>query len=112
MVPVALPFVLWILYLEAINRAEIAATVLAMAGVVVLTGDSIQTNQGKFIGNLVCFGSMLTYATYLGLGRRNRATMRLWTYLVPLYYLAGLFCFIGALFFINPIKPYDLENIL
>jgi len=112
MVPVALPFILWILYREMVNRAEIMATILALAGVVVLSGVSFQTDRSMFIGNLVCFGSMLGYAAYLGLGRRNRATISLWVYLVPLYYLAGLFCFITALFTINPIKPYDLENVL
>lgn len=112
MVPVALPFILWILYREVVNRAEIIATILAISGVVVLSGVSLQADRSMFIGNLVCFGSMLGYATYLGLGRRNRATISLWVYLVPLYYLAGLFCFITALFYINPIKTYDLENIL
>ena len=112
MVPVALPFILWILYREIVNRAEVIATILALAGVVALSGVSFQTDRGMFIGNLICFVSMLGYAAYLGLGRRNRATISLWIYLVPLYYLAGLFCFITALFYINPFKPYDLENIL
>ena len=112
MVPVALPFILWILYREMVNRAEVAATILALSGVLVLSGASFQTDRSTFIGNLICIGSMLAYATYLGLGRRNRATTSLWIYLIPLYYLAGLVCFIAALFYINPIKAYDLENIL
>jgi drug/metabolite transporter (DMT)-like permease len=112
LLPVALPFFLWLFYREIITRVEVVGTLFALAGVIILTGLDFNASPVTFLGNLVCLGSMLAYAAYMALGRRNRATLSLWLYLVPLYYAAGLVCLITALFFVNPIKTYTMHNLL
>jgi drug/metabolite transporter (DMT)-like permease len=46
---------------------------------------------------LICFGSMLFFALYLTLGRRNRHLPSIWLYVVPLYAVAGALCLLVAL---------------
>ncbi len=110
--PVAMPFFVWVFFREAINRREVVGTLFTLSGLVVMTGASLGVSQAGFTGDLICFGSMLAFAAYLALGRKNGARIRIWAYLVPLYAVAGLVCLVCACFFINPIKPYTLPNIL
>jgi len=97
LVPIAIPFFLHALLGERINRREILGTALALGGIVVLTAGDALTGGGDFRGNLVCFGSMLLFAWYLTLGRRNRDFPTLWLYVVPVYAFAALICLIAAL---------------
>lgn len=94
--PVAVPFFLHWLVGEKINRTEILGTALALAGVAVLTVRDALAGGGSAAGNAVCFGSMLLFAWYLALGRRNRDFPTLWLYVVPVYAQAGLFCLVVA----------------
>ena len=55
---------------------------------------------------------MLFYAFYLALERKNRYFPTVWLYLVPLYFVAGVVCFVIALFFVNPFQPYSSREIL
>ncbi len=110
--PVAMPFFLWIFYRERVNRLEVAGTIFTLAGLVVLSGTTLRVSRTSFIGDLVCFGSMLAFACYLALGRRNSGRIGLWLYMVPLYLMAGLICLVSALPLVNPIKPYTLANVL
>lgn len=110
--PVAMPFFVWIFFKERINRQEIAGTLLALAGLIWMTGSTLMVSKNDFMGDVICFISMLGYAMYMALGRRNGGRISLWLYMVPLYYLAGLICLGCALFTVNPIKPYTLTNLL
>jgi drug/metabolite transporter (DMT)-like permease len=95
--PIAIPFFLHALIGERINRREIFGTALAIAGLLVLALRDAFTGGGDFWGNLVCFGSMLLFAWYLALGRKNRDFPSLWLYLVPVYALASIICLCVAL---------------
>lgn len=96
LVPVAMPFFLYPLLGEKINGREILGTAVAIAGVVGLTfRDAL--SGGDILGNAVCFGSMLLFAWYLALGRKNRDFPSLWLYVVPIYAFAGAICLIAAL---------------
>lgn len=95
--PVAIPFFLHSLVGEKINTREIAGTVLALAGVAILTARDALAGGGDFRGNLVCFGSMLLFAWYLALGRANRDFPSIWLYVVPVYAVAGGLCLAVAL---------------
>jgi drug/metabolite transporter (DMT)-like permease len=110
--PVVMPFLLWAIFKERITRREVIGTLFTLAGVALLTGQNFRMDPGSFTGDMVCLGSMLGFAAYLALGRKNGARLGLWLYTVPLYAMAGVLCLLGSLFFINPIKAYTLPNIL
>lgn len=97
LVPIAVPFFLHWLARERINRAEVAGTVLAIAGLVALTLKDALAGRGSPAGNAVCFLSMLLFALYLALGRRNRDFPSVWLYVIPVYGQAALFCLVAAL---------------
>jgi len=95
--PAAIPFFLHWIVGERINRVEILGTLLALAGVVVLSVRDAMNGGGDVWGNVVCFGSMLLFAWYLALGRKNRDFPSLWPNVVPVYAQAAVLCFIAAL---------------
>jgi drug/metabolite transporter (DMT)-like permease len=107
MVPVVMPVLLYAYTREALTRAEIGGTLLAMAGLVLLGWSDLHVSAESFAGDLVCFGSMLFFAWYLALARRNRGARSLWLYIVPLYVVAGLTALGPALLYANPIKAYQ-----
>ncbi len=98
LVPIALPFFLYFLANERINRTEVIGTVLALGGVVALTAPGLLAGGGAgFWGNVICFGAMIAAAGYVALGRRNRDFPSLWLYVVPVYWQAGLISLIAAI---------------
>jgi len=110
--PVVMPFFLWIIYRERVNRREILGTAFTLLGMVVLSLSTLRVSPTGFTGDMICFGSMLAFAAYLALGRKNGGRLPLWLYMVPLYTIAGLVCLFSALFLINPIKTYTPANLL
>jgi drug/metabolite transporter (DMT)-like permease len=95
--PVALPFFLHFLANEQINRREIVGTLIVIAGLLLLTVQDALAAIGAWQGNAVCFGSMLLFAAYLALGRRNRDLPSTWIYVVPVYRHAAIIALIFAL---------------
>jgi drug/metabolite transporter (DMT)-like permease len=110
--PVAMPFFLWVFYRERVSKMELFGTACTLAGLLVLTAANLRLDRSHVTGDLICFGSMLAFAAYLSLGRKNGPRLSLWLYMVPLYFMAGLICLVSALFVINPVKTYTLSNIL
>jgi drug/metabolite transporter (DMT)-like permease len=110
--PVAMPFFVWIFYREKINQRELFGTLLAMAGLIWMSGETFFISRSDFFGDLICFVSMLGFAMYLALGRKNGGRISLWLYMVPLYLIAGALCLVAACFFVNPLKEYTLTNAL
>ncbi len=109
--PVVMPFLMWGFNREKINRQEILGTLFTLAGLFVLGSANFRLSKTSFLGDLICFGSMIFYALYMALASRNRARLTLWLYMVPLYFIAGLICLLCALPFVNPIKPYTTLNV-
>jgi drug/metabolite transporter (DMT)-like permease len=103
MVPIVMPFFLFFLIRERVNRPEIIGTLLALAGVVVLTMGDYRIAPGNLLGDFVCFASMLLFGLYLAYGRLNRSIKSLWLYMVPLYAIAGVICLILSIPFANPL---------
>lgn len=96
LVPVVMPFLLWLAAGEVVNRGEIAGTLTAIAGLLILTAGDVSLSRRHASGDLTCLGSMLLFAFYLALARRNRDFPTLWTYVVPLYLVGGVSCFAAA----------------
>jgi drug/metabolite transporter (DMT)-like permease len=97
LVPIALPFFLYWFARERINRAEVAGTLLAVLGLLVLSVRDALAAGGSVAGDAVCFASMLLFALYLALGRRNRDFPSIWLYVIPVYGQAALICVAAAL---------------
>jgi drug/metabolite transporter (DMT)-like permease len=112
LVPLAMPFFLLWLAEEALTAREITATGVALTGVIILTASDLNLSPTYFVGDLVCFGSMLFYALYMALGRRNRNAATVWLYLVPLYAIAAVVTLGMAVFFVNPFQPYSARDVL
>ena len=104
MVPIVLPFFLHWLIRERITKGEVAGTALALAGLVLLAVADSRHGGQLVAGDLICFGSMILFALYLALGRKNRHYPTVWLYLVPVYFLGGAFCLLCTLV-LAPIAP-------
>jgi len=103
MVPVAMPFIVFFATRELPRRAEVVGTVIAIAGIAILASFDLRLAPDHFVGDITCFVSMLLYAFYLALARRFAPKEGLWLYFVPLYLMAGRFCFLCSLPFANPV---------
>ncbi len=112
LIPVVMPFYIYLLYREKITPVEIAGTVISMIGVTVLAASDFSFDKGTFAGDAVCFVSMLFYALYTALARRNARGRSLWIYIVPLYLIGGVFCLLVALPFVSPFTHYTGMDIL
>lgn len=97
LVPIAMPFFLWFVVREKINRIEVVGTGLAIAGVLVLGIKDAFVPGGNVWGSVTCFGSMLLFAWYLALGRRNRDAPTIWLYVVPVYAQCAVFALVAAI---------------
>ena len=96
MIPVVTPILLLVMAHERLTHKEILATLVALSGAVVLGAWDFQFKAEYFVGDLICFGSMVLFASYLVLGRVNRDFPALWLYMTPLYFFAGLSCAVVA----------------
>jgi drug/metabolite transporter (DMT)-like permease len=97
MSPVVMPFVAFAVLGAKPSRRELAATALALAGLAILAFFDYRASAAHLRGDAVCFVAMALFTVYLTTSRRNNPGRRLWTYLVPLYLIGGLFCLIAAL---------------
>lgn len=96
LVPVAMPFFSYWMTRETITRREVVGTALTVVGLVILSIRDLAAGGGNFWGNLVCLVSMLLFAAYLGLGRKNRDFPSVWLYVIPMYMQAALVCLLLA----------------
>jgi len=96
LVPVVMPFLLYLLVRERLTRGELVGTMVAMLGVTFLAGGDYHISREYFLGDVVAFGSMILFAGYLALGRRNRDFPTIWLYVVPVYLFGGLLCVAAA----------------
>jgi len=97
LVPVAMPLYSHFLLSEPLSRHEWLGTALAMIGVLILCIGDLSLDIRYVWGDLTCFGSMLLFAHYLALARKNRDFPNLWLYLTPLYACAGIICLLCGL---------------
>lgn len=92
MVPVAMPFLLFLFANERINRSEALGTAISISGFVFLAAADFSFSAAHAVGDGVVFVSMLLFAFYLLCGRLNRDLPSVYLYIVPVYLLSGLIC--------------------
>ncbi len=107
LMPLAMPFFMLLMYQEKITRNEVIATGLALLGLVILSVGDFNISAEYLTGDLVCLVSMVLFAYYLALAKDSARYESIWLYVFPMYLLAGVFCFVLALFFSSPIHSYS-----
>lgn len=113
MMVLSVPFFLYFMVNEVLTYREKTGTLIAIAGLLILGIADFQMDLKTLKGDILCFVSMLFLSSYMVMAKKNREMYRsLYVYIVPLYYIAGFFCFMLSLFFINPVKHYTLNNII
>ncbi len=75
---------------EPLPPRTLPATLLALAGVAVLTGLEPRLTPRTFLGDALALAAALSFALYSLLGRRERARMPLLSYAAWVYFLAGV----------------------
>lgn len=99
LVPICMPFILFLMIREKPNKHEYISTAIAMLGLIIIGIDDFHLSIDYFYGDLVCFGSMITFAIYLALARFYQQGSSIWLYVVPIYTFAGIICLIASLLF-------------
>lgn len=112
MVPVAMPFCLYLLSRERLNRWEFFGTALSMVGLAVMAGKDLELSAEYFAGDTLCLASMVLLTVYLALARRNSSGSTLWLYLVPVYLIGGIFCLACGFLFADPLAGMSDSDML
>ncbi|MDQ8187961.1 DMT family transporter [Pelagicoccus sp. SDUM812002] len=92
--PAVMPLLAFFLIKEKVTRREILGTAVALVGVAILSANAFSINPDYLMGNFVCFASMITFAAYLAFGRINKDFPSIWLYMVPIYIIASVVCFL------------------
>jgi len=113
LMPLVMPFFMLFLYQEQVSRIEVIATALAIVGILILAFNDFQISAAHLKGDVLCLLSMILFAAYLALARRNLdAVKSVWLYIVPLYATAGLFSLLAAAL-TGPVMPsFEPYNVL
>jgi drug/metabolite transporter (DMT)-like permease len=98
--PAVTPFFLLILAGERVTKWEGWGSLLAILGSIILAMSDLKLNREFFTGDLLCLISMVTFSIYMVFSKRYMKGI--WTYLVPLYFTGGIFCFLASLMGGNP----------
>ncbi|MFW5882032.1 MAG: DMT family transporter [Planctomycetota bacterium] len=91
-----MPVVVWLLLRERIGRRELLGTAVAFCGVLALAGHDLDLDPRYFVGDAICFGSMLLFVVYLVYARRSRDLPSIWLYVPPVYLIAGGLCLVAG----------------
>ncbi len=118
-VPILMPFLLYFMAHEVINRTEAAGTCVALSGVLLLGFYDYRLNAEHVLGDSLCLASMVLFAVYLTFARRNRDFVSIWFYIVPIYLWGGLLCLVMSLigwtaggWVDSPFQSYPLREIM
>ncbi len=87
--PLVMPFLLAVLVHERLTRRELAATFIAVVGLVLRDRAG---SPSLSLGTVICLAAMVLYAIYMTLARRHRALPSVWPYLTAVYLTGGLVC--------------------
>ncbi len=96
MAPLVMPFLLFFVIKEIINRQEVAGTLIGISVILILGVSDMQLRPEHAVGDIVCFAAMLFFGFYIVSARSNKDLPSVWLYVVPLYAVCGVMCLIVA----------------
>lgn len=105
LVPVLMPFLVWLLLRERITPGELLGSAVALAGVAWLALGKHDETVTTPRGIAFCCGSIAFCAAYLAMGRRFGRGRSIVVYIVPLYAVAGVLCATYAAIVREPLPP-------
>lgn len=97
-IPVVMPFLMYLSVGERITRGELIGTLVAISGVFVLGWESYRLDKDLLVGDAICAASMMLFAVYLTFSRKNKDFVNLWLYVVPVYAVGGIVCLLALPF--------------
>jgi drug/metabolite transporter (DMT)-like permease len=90
LMPVAMPFAMFFVMREKITRVEIVGSLLALAGVLILTIGKADFSIASLKGDIVCAGSMLLAVAYLVSTKMFAKGRPIWLHVTAVYWIGGL----------------------
>lgn len=97
---------------ERLERHRFFGIALVIAGVFILTGFEPQMTQDMIIGDLLAFGSALSFGLYSVAGRKERENYPLLKYTFWVYLFAAVFLAPGAVLNFKPVDGYKIISAL
>ncbi len=99
LIPLAMPFVLYLMIKEKPNKREWISTGIACIGLIIIGISDFHLSIEEFYGDIICFASMITFAIYLALSRLYKQASSIWLYVIPVYAISGVICLISSFIF-------------
>ncbi len=109
--PAVMPLLAFFLIKEKVTRREILGTIVALAGVAILSVNAFSINPDYLWGNIICFASMTIFAGYLAFGRINKDFPSIWLYMVPVYTIATLCSLVFSLATLDSVSIGSWEEV-
>jgi drug/metabolite transporter (DMT)-like permease len=110
--PIAMPFAMYLAERQRLGRGELVGTVIALAGVGVLTAGSVSLGGDAPVGDALCALAMLLAVAYMTFGRIRGRGRPLLAYLVPLYAMATPVAMVFSVRDIPNYPPITLHEVL
>jgi drug/metabolite transporter (DMT)-like permease len=108
--PVATPFFIYFSAKERVNLLEILGSLIAIMGCFLLARGDFSLDRQYFLGDLIIFSAMLTFALYQVFAKKRMTG--LWRYMVPLYLVGGTFCLIVGLLTGSSFLNWTAEDLI
>ena len=96
LMPLAMPFMLWIVYRASTTKREKISTGIAMAGLLILFYTDLNLSTTYLYGDIMCFFGMIFLTAYLCLGRKFAGLPSIFLYIFPLYLVTGLLALVTS----------------
>lgn len=99
LMPLAMPFMLWILYKVKTTRREKISTAIAMLGLLTLFYTDLNLSTTYLYGDIMCFFGMIFLTAYLCLGKKFASMPSIFLYIFPLYLVTGMLALIASIIY-------------
>ena len=97
LMPLAMPFMLWIVYRVSTTKREKISTGIAMLGLLVLFYTDLNLSTTYLYGDIMCLFGMIFLTAYLCLGKKFAGLPSIFLYIFPLYLVTGLLALISSI---------------
>jgi len=107
---------IWVMFMERLIKKEkipvrsITGMIIAVAGMIVITGGDINLSSEYIIGDLLALAGAVFAAIYLFIGRQLRARMDNLSYIFPVYAISAAGLLVICLFYRENLFDYSADT--